>query len=160
MNKIKVIDLLNMISKGEELPEKIKYENIIWILNSINDTYDNGEQCFFEDYIEKKYVITDILNDEVEVIEEKEETKPITKESIEALGYACGEIQKRFINGWNKSLKNEPLIEENKKIKKLNIYHYFTSLGIDNTGRLDENLTDISNKINEIIDKINEMENK
>lgn len=52
------------------------------------------------------------------------------------------------------------IIEEDKKIKKLNIYHYFTSLGIDNTGRLDENLTDISNKINEIIDKINKMEDK
>ena len=65
---MKVIELLTKIANEEELPEKIKYENIIWILNSINDTYDNGEQCFFEDYIEKKYVITDILNDEVEII--------------------------------------------------------------------------------------------
>ena len=60
-------------------------------------------------------------------------------------------------NKWERYIKCE---EENKKIKKLNIYHYFTSLGIDNTGRLDENLTDISNKINEIIDKINELEEK
>lgn len=36
--------------------------------------------------------------EEVEIIDEKyEETKPITKESIEALGYACGEIQKCFL---------------------------------------------------------------
>ena len=102
---MKIIDLLNRIANGEELPEKIKYENIIWTLNSINDTYDNGEQCLFEDYIEKKYVITDILNEEVEVI------------------------------------------EEDKKIEKLEM-----KFGIS--------LADCVDKINEIIDKVNKMEEK
>ena len=68
---MKVIDLLNMISKGEELPNKIKYEGITWKLNKMNNTYDDGTRCFFEDYIDKNYVITDVLNDEVEVIEDK-----------------------------------------------------------------------------------------
>ena len=107
---MKVIDLLTKIAKGEEVPEKIKYENIIWILNSINDTYDNGEQCFFEDYIEKKYVITDILNDEIEIVEDM------------------------------KIKKLPPSFYENACLTKQDV--------------------EVANKINEIIDKINKMEDK
>ena len=47
------------------------------------------------------------------------------------------------------------IIEEDKKIENLDIYNCFKVMGMDETGRLDENFTDISNKINEIIDKIN-----
>lgn len=50
------------------------------------------------------------------------------------------------------------VIEEDKKIEHLDIYNCFEVMGIDKTGRLDENFTDISNKINEIIDKINKGE--
>ena len=106
---MKVIELLNKIANGEKLPEKIKYENIIWKLNNINDTYDNGEQCFFEDYIEKKYVITDILNEEVEVI------------------------------------------KENKKIEKLEYIENGDFIEVPSNQEL-------MSKINEIIDKINSME--
>lgn len=50
---------------------------------------------------------------------------------------------------------NAEVIEEDKKIEHLDIYNCFKVMGIDKTGRLDENFTDISNKINEIIDRIN-----
>ncbi len=66
---MKVIDLLNKIANNEEVPKKICYEEYIWTWNG--ETYDNKKECLFEDYINKKYVITDVLNDEIEIIEEK-----------------------------------------------------------------------------------------
>ena len=84
--------------------------------------------------------------------EEKEETKTTTRESIEALGYACGEIQKCFTNGWEKSLKNKSLNEEDKKIEKLDTKDLFTCDDYQNI-RLNFGLT--WSKINEIIDYIN-----
>lgn len=96
--------------------------------------------------------------------EEKKETKPITEESIEALGYACGEIQKCFTNGWEKSLKNKSLNQEDKKIEKLPIGLKQTMKnGIHNTivknniqYELNEKEEIICYKINEIIDYIME----
>lgn len=75
---MKIIDLLNKIANNEEVPKKICYEEYIWTWNG--ETYDNREQCLFEDYIDKKYVITDVLNDEIEIIEEK--PKKIEKLSV------------------------------------------------------------------------------
>ena len=68
---MKIIDLLNKIANGEEVPKEIRYEENIWKLNTLENTYDNGKCCLFEDYIDKKYVITDVLNDEIEIIEEE-----------------------------------------------------------------------------------------
>lgn len=83
-------------------------------------------------------------------MKKKKETKPITEESIEALGYACGEIQKCFTNGWEKSLKNKSLNEEDKKIEKLNTKDLFAC---DDNIRVYFAFT--WSKINEIIDYIN-----
>jgi hypothetical protein len=79
MNKIKVIDLLNMISKGEEVPKKIKYRGEIaeydeelfdyWIENLFKDTGYLFEGIFVN-YGNK-------LNDEVEIIEEEKEIEKI-----------------------------------------------------------------------------------
>lgn len=107
---MRVIDLLNKIANGEELPNKIKYEGITWKLNKMNNTYDDGTRCFFEDYIDKNYVITDVLNDEVEVI------------------------------------------EEDKKIDY--IYHCCMIPSSEETKFLIQNINDLADKINEIIDKL------
>ena len=74
MKTMKVIDLLNKIANGEELPKKFKYEDMIFYLNQeLNEHYSNEHS--FNYY----YDITDIdvLNDEVEIIEDtpKEEKK-------------------------------------------------------------------------------------
>ena len=71
MNKIKVIDLLNMISKGEEVPKKIKYnllEKNYQIL-----VYDEEEQeyRYENDYNNFCTFPNHHLNDEVEIIEEE-----------------------------------------------------------------------------------------
>ena len=152
---MKVIDLFNQGANGEKMPEEIKYNGEIYFLDDGNySTYN--KYGYLERFFQWEWSLFEHLNDEVEIIEEqKEETKTTTRESIEVLGYACGEIQKCFINGWEKSLKNKSLNEEDKKIEHLDIYNCFKVMGIDKTGRLDENFTDISNKINELIDKIN-----
>ena len=76
MNKtIKVIDLLNKIANGEEVPEKIKYNGIIYkycLLNKQGLKYvdlNEKEDVFY------KYLTGTVnnLNDEVEIIEESEQ---------------------------------------------------------------------------------------
>ena len=69
MNKIKVIDLLNMISKGEEVPKKIKYNDDEYI------HIDN--YCYFceetnEILSQNTYAEFSRLNDEVEILDEEE----------------------------------------------------------------------------------------
>ena len=113
---MKVIELLTKIANGEEVPEKFRFAGQIFEKKGSYIGDEDGDSIF-----DSMYTDFSNINEEVEIIEEKEETKPITKESIEALGYACGEIQKCFTNGWNKSYKNEPLIEEDKKIRKIKL---------------------------------------
>lgn len=64
---MKVIDLLNKIANGEEVPKKIKYDDFIFYWNiSKSAYYEIENHCIFSDNI-----ILDLsLNDEVEIIEE------------------------------------------------------------------------------------------
>ena len=73
MNKeITIIDLLNKIANGEEIPKKIKYKEYIYEYQHRRDTIkafnymcnENGE------YLSRKYFIDNILNDEIKIIEE------------------------------------------------------------------------------------------
>ena len=149
--KLRIIDLINKIANNEELPKKIKYDDVIWDYDYTIGDYINEDK--FKALIESLFwgnITHSFINDEVEIIEE--EPKPITKESIEALGYACCEIRKRFENGWNKSLENKPLIEEDKKIEKLNNNRYIgTDISI---------IDDMFDKINELIDEVNKLKEK
>ena len=82
MNKIKIIDLLNMISKGEEVPKKIKVGNKIYNYETFN--IGKGDNYFTAEWEEVKgyrisydgtYYYLEIrdynLNDEVEILEEE-----------------------------------------------------------------------------------------
>ena len=120
--KITVYELLGLIKDGKA-PNKIKYnENIYYYDKSFTnyscDLNDGDTLYLLEDTIE--YLVMQ-FNYELEIIEEEKETKPFTKKDIEALGYACGEIQKCFTNGWTKSLENKPFEEEKKIPEKLKI---------------------------------------
>lgn len=68
MKTIKVIDLLNMISKGEKVPKKIKYENDIYILTDNYCYYCDETNLILSDRL---YAEQSRLNDEVEILEEK-----------------------------------------------------------------------------------------
>lgn len=91
---MKVIDLLNMISKGEEVPEKIKYKGHIY-----NYQYKDIREANIINYYHSEethhHLIDggwhDIrLNDEIEIIEEKKIPEKIEKEEIE-VSMAIGE---------------------------------------------------------------------
>ena len=158
---MKVRDLLRKIVNGEDLPQKIKINNDIYVLNNL--------KCLDEIYaVENKrweyynFSLIDFYDNEVEVI--NEETKTTTRESIEALGYACGEIQKCFTNGWGKSLKNKSLNEEDEKIRKIKVEYspdieekiFYENVNKPRHYVLGDAGTELLiNKINEIIDKIN-----
>lgn len=68
MNKIKVIDLLNMISKGEEVPKHVRYYNMIENIDDI--MYVCKENIFC-----KLDTLQIHLNSRVEIIEEPQEHK-------------------------------------------------------------------------------------
>ena len=69
---MKIIDLLNKIAKGEEVPEEIKYYGFIWKLNKNEvEYYNDCDTPLFNQYLDTS--IIDSLNDEVEIIEEQEE---------------------------------------------------------------------------------------
>lgn len=66
---MKVIDLLNKIANEEEVPEKIKYNGHIYELEhrvSYLYSYKNNEG----DYLEDDWYLTNILNEEIEIIED------------------------------------------------------------------------------------------
>ena len=76
---MKIIDLLNKINKGEEIPEKVKYEDTIFeydkdrkeYIHKVDDWY--SETLLFKITNEHTHFIRDLLKAEVEVIEENKE---------------------------------------------------------------------------------------
>ena len=89
MSKIRVIDLLNMIAKGEEVPEKIKYKNELYVFNKNTETIDDLYRLNHTDGLDWLSHINIELTDIVEIIEEQPE---IDIQSIEELKpeYVCG----------------------------------------------------------------------
>jgi hypothetical protein len=91
MKTIKVIDLLNKIANGEEVPKKIKYRNNIYEYED-SDYFGNDIGYLFE-----RYNSIAILNDEVEIIEENK-----IPEKLKWVDYNTefthGEFNKEFRN--------------------------------------------------------------
>ena len=87
MKTIKIIDLLNKIANGEEVPKKIKFDNQIWNINY-------GEKnIYYTNYCDADLFIIIFrenlnftLNDEIEILEEE-------KKMPEKLGYFKSEEQ-------------------------------------------------------------------
>lgn len=72
---MRVIDLLNKIANGEEVPKNIKYKNeTLTFDKEINNyIYDSGKDEYWTDY----FIIHLNLNDEVEIIEEDKEIEEV-----------------------------------------------------------------------------------
>ena len=80
---MKVIDLLNKIAKGEEVPKEIKIENDELYFNKYKNTYvfEDGENlnwCY--------YVTDKSLTDEIEIIEEEKEIEKLNLDTDELRG--------------------------------------------------------------------------
>ena len=69
--KIRVIDLLNMISRGEELPKRIKYDDKIYYMVGNND-YENYE---YEETPTLLFAVgsTSYINDDIDILDEEDE---------------------------------------------------------------------------------------
>jgi uncharacterized protein (UPF0335 family) len=118
MNKtIKVIDLLNKIANGEEVPEKIKWRDKIWIYTKSQQDYLHHGVCFFEGFCQirtKEFII-----DTVEIIEEQEEIDIQSIEEIKDIfieNSSCGEDVKYLAKKYNEILKWAKQLD--KKIKE------------------------------------------
>lgn len=72
---IRVIDLLNKIANGEEVPYKVKYNGIIFTYNSSNKQGLKYVDLNKENEVFYRYLtgVVNKLTDEVEIIEEQEE---------------------------------------------------------------------------------------
>lgn len=71
---MKIIDILNKINNGEEVPEKIKFNGDVFIYNSAIKDYEHNIRPGLDDTllfrVMNTHFITELLKAEVEVIEE------------------------------------------------------------------------------------------
>ena len=106
MIKIKVIDLLNKIANGEEVPKKIKIYGSILRLNENKDNYLYEDS---DEYYGDEFIHWFKLNDEVEIIEEDkkiEKMMPLNNVSGASDLVAISQMQ------WDNNLKIERKINE------------------------------------------------
>lgn len=145
---MKVIDLLVDKVNGKKLPNKIKANSIVFILDKDNNEYkreDEDAEEFYTEYMIDGFVD---LTDEVEIIEEE-------PRNIEVCGSLFTKSEYDKLAG----------IKEDKKIEKLETYDIvgnifledccFKYIPIDKE-KLTANEQVFVNKINEIIDKLEE----
>ena len=92
MNKIRVIDLLNKIAKGEEVPKEIRYKGEKYIFYGVNYTTPSEHIALH------RRIELNKLNDEVEIIEEKEIEKLKLNDSDVWTGKSDGELIVEKIN--------------------------------------------------------------
>lgn len=94
---MKIIDLLNKIANGEEVPKKIKYKNMVYeYYERLNDFYNY--KCVEDNsYLEEKYFISNILTDEVEIIEESD---VFDLNNAKECGRVLGKFVKEFLDGY------------------------------------------------------------
>lgn len=85
--KMKVIDLINMIANGEEVPKRIIYEDEIYNFRKDLNDYQNEYPSFEEGINKYKYLFEDpygkdykeFFNDEVERASEEDKIKRAIK---------------------------------------------------------------------------------
>lgn len=106
---MKIIDLFNKIANGEDAPKKIKYRDKIWEYQStIKGKCYQYYDSFWEDWIRlaDEILLEECLNDEVEIIEAKEEAK----KDLAFIKYLESEIGCR-------ELISDSLFNHNKELK-------------------------------------------
>lgn len=104
---MKIIDLLNKINKGEEIPEKVKYEDVIFEYNKEHKDYMRKKDNLYHETllyrVMNTHFISELLRAEVEVIEENKEieelladtyTAPETLNKINELVQAVNKLNK------------------------------------------------------------------
>lgn len=111
---MKIIDLLNKMANGENVPDKIRYRNCIFEKTEgqgISPDYVNNENTFFLEYVSNE---TDSLNEIVELIEDEE----IDIQNIEELDTHTFDSNIRTITIQNRNKINEIIKMFNQVIKR------------------------------------------
>lgn len=120
---IKVIDLLNKIANGEDVPEKILYKEKIFEFDKLEKCYitSNFDNTVMNDlgiYLDDGLNMNS-LNDTVEIIEEQEEIDIQSIKDIKDIyieNATCGEDVKYLARKYNEILKWAKQLD--KKIKE------------------------------------------
>ena len=151
MKTIRIIDLLNKIANGEEVPKKIFYANQNWINRYPNDYEGLGYGgCLLNN------VCLDNLNDEAEIIEEQKSDMQKLKQDLERatkVFYKAWEpVKEQFAELFGILQKNK-LLEEGNQIESIDVEYYKT-----NDERYNELLEEIASCQEWCIDKINSLE--
>lgn len=141
--KIKIIDILNKIANGEEPPKKIVYKDDIYVYNENAGDYENGQ----DEYLFDEYVLTDILNDEVEILETTIHNEKEIEKTTEVLKWAEEKVFPLI-------KKIQEIEKQNKKIEPLK-YKEIKSPIMGDVVEYDYSEKELLDKINEIIDYIN-----
>lgn len=100
MAKIRVIDLLNKLANGEEMPKKIKYnDDEYWYIKNMQD-YKDAVVSYDSYLIDRKYHEGGWLNDTVEILEEQKDIDIQEIEDLETWREVTDydEINKKYIN--------------------------------------------------------------
>ena len=154
---MKVIDLLNKIANGEEVPKEIIYDGYYYSWDNCDKDYYCEEYGNLFEYLFSEYQTNNVLNFEIETLDK--EVKPITKKDLETLGYACGEIKKSIEKGFNKSLNNELLEDDDKDIPLIpddELIILKQSKTVDMQYAIDFNFRVVEEKINQVVEEFNE----
>ena len=81
MSKLTIIQLLNKIANGEEVPKKIKINNVIYEYRGYMYCTEKANYQDIEDYLFGKWNFN-ILNEEVEIIEEDKEIEKLILDDL------------------------------------------------------------------------------
>ena len=102
MNKIRIIDLLNKIANGEEVPKKIKLNEIIFEYQGDDylfiDKDNTNYWLFSEPYSDKFEYLENFLKSEVEILEEEKKIPEKLKWVDYNTEFTHGEFNKEFRN--------------------------------------------------------------
>lgn len=77
MKTIKIIDLLNKIANGEEVPQTIKYDDFYWNWCGSCKIYEARDEENIEINLYRSLVYEGDLNDEVEILDKEDEFEDI-----------------------------------------------------------------------------------
>lgn len=92
---MKIIDLLNKIANGEEVPKAIRFGKIIYEYEEGID-YINGEGLDKKFLIDKICISQEDLNDEIEILDEPKNNSGITLEEHVRVLNAYQELQEKY----------------------------------------------------------------
>ena len=116
--KIKVIELLNKIANGEDLPKRIKIQDYVFELSKDYEHYYYNEDVEITHLINHNF---SNLNDEVEILEDNtEEIEEIKEISDEYFNMLSDEAKVKWLKSYIKEDRNKinELVKVVKEIRK------------------------------------------